>query len=425
VAIDAEGLGVSGRVSAAFPSNVSLAGGRLAIAGCDLIDLAERFGTPAYVVDELDLVARARAYVTAFERREQDAEVVFASKSFPCGAVAATFADLGLSCDVTTGGELHLALRAGFDPSRIVMHGNAKGDDELSTALQVGVGRIVVDSFDDIRRLEAMAIRPQSVLIRVIPDISPDTHPSQSTGGAGSKFGLGFEQAKEAIRLLQTSTYLRLDGLHSHIGSQVLDLDPFAEAVERLSALGDFPVYDLGGGLGVRYRDDQAAPSIDAYVDTLVDAVRSSLGPDKHILVEPGRSLTANACVTIYRVVTVKRGDVVHVAVDGGTSDNLEAVMGVIGFDATIADRPGGEESCVVVGKHCDSGDTLVKDVMLDDPRPGDVLVVPGTGAYSHSTANNFNAVPRPPILFCRDGEARVVVRRETLDDVFVRDAVV
>jgi len=411
------------RVSGVFPRSSEIDDrGRLSVGGCDLLDLAREFGTPTYVVDEQDIRQRARAYRGSFERLGQDAEIAFASKAMPVSAILRLLAAEGLSCEATTAGELALALGSGFEAKRMLLHGNARSDGELRLALDAGVGRIVIDSFDDIDRLERMVGTYQRVLLRVQPGIRPDTHPSQSTGQLGSKFGLGPDRAREAIGRLRASEHLELEGLHCHIGSQVLDLDSFRTAVERLAVFGDFPVYDLGGGLGVKYRDDQEAPTIETYVEALVDAVQSHLGTDKLILIEPGRSLVASACVTVYSVVTVKRDQVTHVAVDGGTSDNLEAVMGILEFEAAIVDRLQGDEDCVVVGKHCDSGDVIVPGARLSHPQVGDVLVVPVTGAYGYGMANNYNCVPRPAVVMCGDGEARLAIRRETLDDLFSRD---
>ncbi len=410
-------------VSRAFPGTTVVDDrGHLSVGGCDLLELSREFGTPAYVVDEQDIRGRARTYLEAFARLGQDGEVAFASKSMPVSAILGLLATEGLSCEATTAGELALALGSGFDSARMLLHGNARSEQELQMAVEAGVGRIVIDSFDDIERLERLVEGRQRVLLRVQPGVRPDTHASQSTGHAGSKFGLAPERAREAIDRLGDSKVLELEGLHAHIGSQILDLDSFRAEVERLGDFGDFLVYDLGGGLGVAYRNDQAAPTIDEYVESIVDAVRTHLGSDKHIVVEPGRSLVASACVTIYSVVTVKRDRVTHVAVDGGTSDNLEAVLGIVTFEAVIADRLEGDEDCIVVGKHCDSGDLIVPSARLADPKIGDVLVVPATGAYGHGMANNYNCVPRPPVVLCRDGNARLAVRRETLDDLFTRD---
>ncbi len=396
--------------------------GHLTIGGCDVVDLAREFGTPAYLVDEEDIRRRARRYVESFCRLGQDAEVVFASKSLPVSSVLRLLSEEGLSCEATTSGELALALRSGFDPGRLLLHGNARSDAELQMGVDVSVGRIVIDSFDDIDRLERMAKRPQRVLLRVQPGIRPDTHASQATGHFGSKFGLAPAMAREAIERLRAADLLEIEGLHSHIGSQILDLDSFRIAVERMAEFDEFPVYNFGGGLGVRYREEQGAPTIEAYVTALVEAVRTHLGTDKRILIEPGRSLVASSTVTLYSVVTVKRDLVTHVAVDGGTSDNLEAASGIVGFEAHVADRLGGSEECVVVGKHCDSGDVIVPNARMAAPKIGDFVVVPATGAYGYGMANNYNCVPRPPVVLCHDGSARVAVRRETLDDVFSRD---
>jgi diaminopimelate decarboxylase len=396
--------------------------GRLSIGGCDALELAREFGTPVYVIDESDIRLHARTYLEAFASRDQRAEVVYASKALPVAAVLNVVSEEGLSCEATTSGELTLALRSGFPPPRLLLHGNARSEAELKMALDAGVGRIVIDSFDDIDRLERLAARPQRVLLRVQPGIRPDTHASQATGHLGSKFGLAPGQARLAIERLRRSSAFELEGLHAHIGSQILDLESFRATVERVADLGDFPVYDFGGGLGVTYRKHDEAPTIDAYVDALVGAVRKSLGSDKLILVEPGRSLFARACVTLYSVMTVKRDGVTHVAVDGGTSDNLEAIIGMVGFEACVADRLDGSEECIVVGKHCDSGDVIVATARRSAPAIGDVIAVPATGAYGYGMANNYNCVPRPPVIVCREGSARIAVRRETFGDLFSRD---
>ncbi len=396
--------------------------GRLEVGGCDTIELAREFGTPAYVVAENDLRARARAYVHAFRAAgHDDFQVAFAAKAFPCTAVMALFAQEGLGCDVASDGELHLALRAGLDPARLVFHGNARSDAELGRAVAAGVGLIVIDNFDDIDRLERIGAR-QRVLVRVTPGVAGDTHEKISTGQADSKFGLGPADARAAIARIANVPGLDLAGLHMHIGSQLLDLAPFRAAMEVLGGLGTFEVYDLGGGLGVAYSPDQEPPTIEAFVGSLVAAAGELFGPGRRLLVEPGRSLVANAGVTLYTVISVKRNVSTWVAVDGGMSDNLRPMLYGSHYEAEIADRLGGETVCHVTGKHCESGDVIVRGARLDDPRPGDILVTPATGAYGHAMANNYNGVPRPPVVFCHDGQARVVVRRETLDDLHVRD---
>jgi diaminopimelate decarboxylase len=332
----------------------------------------------------------------------------------------------GLACDVASGGELYLALRGGFDAARIYLHGNAKDDAELRAALDAGVGHVVLDNADEIDRLERIAGErgvTQPVLIRVVPGVKPTTHDFISTGQLDTKFGFGIEDARRAIDRLAGVPHLELVGLHMHIGSQILETEPFRAAVAALAELGDFPVYNLGGGLGVVYTDEDP-PDIEEYVEAKVSAVHELLGEGKRLLIEPGRSLVANAGVTLYSVVGVKENVSTYVGVDGGMSDNLRPMLYGARYEAAIANRMGEEPGtvCHVAGKHCESSDILVRDVALAAPRPGDVLVTPATGAYGHAMANNYNGVPRPPIVFCSGGDARVVVRRETYEDLAARD---
>jgi diaminopimelate decarboxylase len=405
--------------------------GRLEVGGCDAIELAREFGTPAYVVAEEDLRSRARAFLAAGRQAGHgDLHVVFASKAFPCTAVLSLFAGEGLWCDVASGGELHLALRAGFAPERIVLHGNAKSAAELRMALRHRIGLVVIDNFDEIDCLArllgegAASDRGQPVLVRVTPDVSGDTHAKISTGQADSKFGFAMEQAPRALERVAEIAGLELRGLHAHIGSQLLELEPFARAATQLATLGPFPVWDLGGGLGARYTEQQPPPpTIEDYVGAIVQSVNvHGQGSEQRVLIEPGRSLCANAGMTLYTVESVRRNVSLWVAVDGGMSDNIRPMLYGAQIEAHVADRLGGDTACVLVGKHCESGDVLVRDALLDEPRRGDVIVTPTTGAYGYAMANNYNGVPRPPVIFCRDGDARVVVRRESLDDLTARD---
>jgi diaminopimelate decarboxylase len=415
-------------ISHVFPlgSRVNEAG-RLEIGGCDAVELAREFGTPSYVVAEDDLRARARSFVDAVAARHSDYDVLFASKAFPCTAVYRLLAEEGLACDVASGGELFLALRGGFDPARIYFHGNAKSSAELREALEAGVGHIVIDSLHELDRLEAVSAelgRRQEVLIRITPGVAGDTHHAISTGQTDSKFGFAPVDARVAIERLADAPHLDLVGLHFHIGSQLLSLEPFRAAVRTLAGLGEFPVYNVGGGLGVAYTAADHPPPIAEYVDAIVSTVHAELGRDVRLLLEPGRALVANSAVTLYTVQTVKRNVSTWVAVDGGMSDNLRPMLYGSKYEALVADRPlaGGGERCRLAGKHCESGDVVVRDVWLADPAPGDVVATPVTGAYGYSLANNYNGVPRPPVIFCRDGEARVVVRRETYEDLAARD---
>jgi diaminopimelate decarboxylase len=296
----------------------------------------------------------------------------------------------------------------------------------------------VIDNFDEIERLRVLIAdgaleghkrsagpspAPQPVLVRVTPDVKGDTHAKISTGQADSKFGFAMDEAPEALERVARADGLELLGVHAHIGSQLLELAPFARAAEALATLGEHPVWDLGGGLGVRYTDDQQPPpSIDEYVEAVVVAVSAERGPGGRLMIEPGRALCANSAVTLYTVESVKQNVSRWVAVDGGMSDNLRPMLYDARYEAHVADRLGGSTRCVLAGKHCESGDVIVREARLDEPRAGDVVVTPATGAYGYAMANNYNGVPRPPVLFCRDGDARVVVRRESFEDLLHRD---
>ncbi|HEY1688606.1 MAG TPA: diaminopimelate decarboxylase [Solirubrobacteraceae bacterium] len=402
--------------------------GRLEVGGCDTIELARQFGTPAYVVAEDDLRTRARAFVQAGrDAGHEDFAVLFASKAFPCTAVMALFAEEGLWCDVASEGELHLALGAGFPGERIVVHGNAKSNSELELSLQAGVGLIVIDNIDEIGRLARLLDgRSQDVLLRVTPDVRGETHEKISTGQANSKFGFSIADVPEAVRQVEAVEGLKLRGLHAHVGSQLLELDPFRRAVAEIAKLTplltDASVIDVGGGLGVRYVEgSESPPEIEEYVTSVIEATREA-GLSGRLLIEPGRSLTANGCVTLYTVESVKRNVSTWVAVDGGMSDNLRPMLYGARYEAHVADHLRGSMPCVLAGKHCESGDVIVREALLDDPREGDVIVTPSTGAYGYAMGSNYNGVLRAPVIFCKDGAARAVVRRETLDELSSRD---
>ncbi|WP_205697408.1 diaminopimelate decarboxylase [Conexibacter sp. SYSU D00693] len=400
--------------------------GVLQLGGCDALELAREFGTPVQVVVEDDLRARAREVLDAFERHAGgNYEVHFASKAFPCSAVLRLFAEEGLACDVAGGGELALALRAGFAPERIHLHGNAKTDRELEEAVAAGIGDVVLDNHDDIDRLERLlpADAHQRVLLRIAPGVAPDTHPGISTGGPNTKFGFNPQDAERAIERLQAAPErFELDGLHMHIGSQIMDLAPFRPALEAMAKLGAFRTWNLGGGLGVAYLAGDRPPSFDEYVRTKVGLVRELVGPDARIADEPGRALVANCAVNLYTVQSTKTNVLRWVGVDGGMSDNMRPMLYGARYEVEVVGRPGGATQCHVAGKHCESTDVLVRDALLDDPRPGDVLAMPAAGAYGYAMANNYNGSLRPPIVFVKDGDARVVVRRETYDDLLDRD---
>ena len=408
-----------------FPPGTSRDGdGMLRVGGCRLDELAAEYGTPALVVDEGAISQRARDYQRKLAERWPDSQVAFASKAFPCTAVQRLMASEGLWLDVAGGGEIVTALAAGADPATLILHGNAKTTEEIELAVRSGVGTVVVDNFDDIGRLEA-AVPPgqmQGCLVRVIPGVRSSTYPAYATGHAGSKFGLAPDAARQAISRIEAAGRLRMDGLHTHVGSQILDAAELAAAVAPLAALGDFGVYDLGGGLGGRYTYADRPPSLDGYLDALTGAAREHLPAGARILIEPGRSLVARGGVTVYRVTTVKPGPVPFVAVDGGMGDNLEVALVGQRFEATIADRVGGGQLVSVVGRHCESGDVLCDRVRLRRPRVGDLLAVPVTGAYCDTMANNYNGARRIPVVFAGGGGARLVVRRERWDELLARD---
>jgi diaminopimelate decarboxylase len=407
----------------------------------DLEALADEYGTPLFVYDEDFLRTRCRAYVEAFGA---DA-VAYAGKAFLCTAMVRLVAEEGLHLDVATGGELHTALKAGFPPERIVFHGNNKSGDELTTALEERVGRIVADSASELDRLEDLAIklrRTPRVLLRVTPGVEAHTHEFIETGTEASKFGFTVASgvARLAASRVAASDHLELAGLHCHIGSQIYVLDSYARAVHIVVALAreleqvgiGVEELNFGGGLGARYLAGDPQLAIDDYAGVLHDAVAdaratSGLVAEPRLMVEPGRSIVAPAALTLYRVGTIKMipGIGTYVAVDGGMSDNPRPVLYGAGYEAFLprsigADRP---LAVTVVGKHCEQGDILVAGAQLPEAvAVGDLLATPATGAYGYSMASNYNKVPRPAVVFVRDGEARVVVRRETLDDLLRLD---
>lgn len=413
------------------PGSAVAADGTLTIAGCRADELAEEFGTPAMIVDESALRRRAREYRIELAARWPSSQVVFASKAFPCTAVQRVMVQEGLGLDVAGGGEIRTALKAGVDPALLVLHGNAKGIDELTLAVRHGIGLVVVDGPDDVDRLEELVPSGgnQDVLVRVIPGVTADVHAHILTGHEGSKFGLAPPAAAELIARIERSDRLTMRGLHVHLGSQILDTAPFARSVAPVAALGAFDIYDLGGGLGARYSYADQPPTVAEYLDALIGAAREHLPAGAQVIIEPGRSMVASATVTLYRVTTVKRGAHTFVAVDGGMGDNLEVALFGQRFEAGIANRldaadpiDGTAERVVVVGRHCESGDVLIDGVDLVAPRVGDLLVVPATGAYCFTMANNYNGSRRIPVVFADDGAARPVVRRETWEELSARD---
>jgi diaminopimelate decarboxylase len=421
-----------------LPRSAELAAGRLSIGGCDLEELADRLGTPLVVYDEDELRARCSEYRGCFG----DDAVAYAGKAFLCIAMARLVQEERLHLDVATGGELHTARRAGFPPGRLLFHGNNKSDEELRFALDEGVGRIVVDSFDEIDRIERLVddgLNPPHVLIRVTPGVEAHTHAYIETGTDDSKFGFGVDAgvALEAALRVAGSPAMQLAGIHCHIGSQVWNLTSYARALRVVADVAaragehiGTPIGELniGGGLGIAYHSGDAAPTIAEYAGSLQQAfkdacVDAGLDPAPRLMVEPGRSIAGPSGLTLYRVGTIKHIPSVrtYVAVDGGMSDNPRPVTYGARYEAFVPARADAERPFVatVAGKHCEQGDLLARDASLPaDVVVGDVLAMPATGAYGYSMASNYNRVPRPAVVFVRDGQARVVVRRETLDDL-------
>jgi diaminopimelate decarboxylase len=405
------------------------ADGRLSVGGCDVLELAEEFGTPLFVYDEEHLRARCREAVAAFGDG-----VAYATKAFLCTAMAQLAHQEGMQLDVATGGELHVALHAGVPADRLVMHGNNKSEAELRTALDEGVGRIVVDSFDELDRIEtlvAAGLAPPTVLIRVNPGVEAHTHEYLQTGAADSKFGFSLAGgvAEAAIDRASGSGAMELAGLHAHIGSQVFVVDSFVKAIGSLAPLvhrAKTREFSIGGGLGVAYVEGESAPTITEWAEA-VKSASTDAGIESRILAEPGRAIVARAALTAYRVGTIKPIDGVrtYVSVDGGMSDNPRPVLYGSGYEAflpraTSADR---DRRVRIVGKHCESGDVIVQDARVPaDLAVGDILATPVTGAYGHTMGSNYNMVLRPPVVFVKDGTARPVVRRETFEDLTVRD---
>ena len=418
--------------SPAYPIGTSVdAEGHVIVGGCDLVEVAREFGTPAYVYAPDDIRARARAYLAALAARGVDSEVLYASKAAPFTAAYRICREEGLSVDVASGGELQMAMAAGFEPERIYMHGNNKSAEELRMAFAARSGCLVVDSLDEIERADWLADRDQDVLIRLTPGISPSTHSYVQTGQIDSKFGFAIEggQAAAAVTAVERSKRLRLAGFHAHLGSQIYELEPYVRAIELMA---DFcrphrpRLINVGGGLGIAYAGTVRPPPSESYVDVKLDALERCLDPLPKVLFEPGRSLVGNAGVTLYTIGAVKEipGIRTYVAVDGGMSDNLRPMLYGSRYEAVIANRADerGTAITTIAGKHCESGDILGRDAVLADPRPGALLVTPATGAYGYAMANNYNGIPRPPVVFCSGGRATLAVRRETYGDLLSRD---
>lgn len=425
--------------------------GHLRLGGITADELAARFGTPLYVLDEDEVRATARRVREAFDAAAAahgtTARVYYASKAFLSTAVVTWVLDEGLTIDVATGGELAVALAAGAPPARIGLHGNNKSEAELARALEVGVGTIVIDSVDEIERLAALlaghdGAAPHSVLVRVVTGVHAETHDFLATAHEDQKFGFGLSDVPAAVARIREIPGLRFVGLHAHIGSQIFGSAGFAESARRLIELharlrdgGDVPLLNLGGGFGIAYTESDDPTPIEQLAGDIVGAVAAECAargiPIPTLAFEPGRAIVGRAGVTLYTVGTVKSVRVsdeltrLYVAVDGGMSDNARTALYGAQYSARLADRRSDAAPALsrVVGKHCESGDIVVDTEYLPaDVRPGELLAVPATGAYCFSLASNYNYVPRPPVVALRGGAARVIVRGESIDDLLARD---
>ena len=400
--------------------------GSLSIGGCRVLDIVAEFGTPVFIYDEAHLRARCREAVAVFG----PGRAVYATKAFLCKAMARLAYDEGMLLDVASGGEMHVALAAGVPPNALTFHGNNKSDEELRAAIANGVRHIVVDSFDELDRLDALhaeGLPVPAVLARITPGVHAHTHEFIATGQDDSKFGfnLGNGDAQRAVDRMRRSASVDLVGVHCHIGSNVFAASNFAKAAEVMATFAvplDLPELVLGGGLGVAYVEGEEAPSITQWGKVLFDAC-GALGVRSHVSVEPGRAIVADAAITVYTIGTIKHiPDVrTYIAVDGGMSDNPRPVLYGSGYEAFLPADVAASRTmhARLVGKHCESGDVLIFDAMLpENTTVGDVLATPVTGAYGRSMASNYNMLTRPPVVFVADGVARAVIRRETMQDL-------
>jgi diaminopimelate decarboxylase len=419
----------------------------LEIGGCDTTELVRTYGTPLYVYDEALIREKCRAYVKAFEASGFRFQVAYASKAFMCMAMCQLVMEENMSLDVVSGGELYTALKAGFPAERIHFHGNNKTEEELSMALDAGIGCFVVDNFFELELLHDLAQKKDRVvpvMLRLTPGIEAHTHEYISTGQDDSKFGFGVAsgQALQAVKRALDKPFYKLLGIHSHIGSQIFETTGFIGAIEVLSAFleqvrdetkYEVEVLNLGGGFGIRYTEEDDPLPVGEYIKVITEGVRRQFTarayPLPEIWIEPGRSIVGDAGTTLYTVGSIKDipGIRKYVAIDGGMSDNIRPALYQAKYEAMLANRAGeeAEETVSIAGKCCESGDMLIWDYALPKANPGDILAVSCTGAYGYSMANNYNRIRRPAVIFVKDGEAEVVVERETYQDLVKNDRVV
>lgn len=420
--------------------------GHLEIGGCDTSDLKAQYGTPLYIVDEQSVRNRCREYIEAFKASGLKFQVAYASKAFCVMAMCQLADEEGMSLDVVSDGELYTALEAGFPAERIHFHGNNKTPEEIEMALDAEIGCFVVDNVIELHMLQAIAAeknRKVNILLRVTPGVEAHTHEYISTGQTDSKFGfdIGNGSAYEAVKLAEAQANIHLMGIHSHIGSQIFEVEGFQMAVQRVAEFAAsvkeglgvvFKVVNLGGGFGIRYVDGDTPLQVSQYVKAITDAVKThfaDFGSElPEIWVEPGRSIVGDAGTTLYTVGTSKDipGVRKYVAVDGGMTDNPRPALYESKYEALLANRANEkpEETVSIAGKCCESGDMLIWDLELPKVETGDLLAVSCTGAYNYSMASNYNRIRKPAVVFVKDGQSKLVVRRESLADIISHDVV-
>ncbi len=427
-----------------FPDTAGVnAGGHLTIGGCDALDLAEQYGTPLYALDEATLRARCRQFAGAFAARYPNSQAVYASKAYINPALARIFAEEGLGLDVVSGGELAVAMAGSVAPEQVYFHGNNKTAQELAEAVAAGIGRIVVDSFHELEALEGIcagAGRTQDILVRVSPGIDPHTHAYTTTGIIDSKFGFSIQtgDAERAVLQAIAAPHLNLRGLHFHLGSPIFELEPYQAATDLALRFAsglreqgmDLQEFSPGGGFAIAYTRDDRPPAPDDYaaaiVGTLTDTCAELGMEPPRLVIEPGRSIIGPAGVALYRIGAIKEipGVRTYVSVDGGMGDNIRPALYQASYEVLSANRPGAaaDATVTIAGKYCESGDVLATDIRLPAPAAGDVIAIPAAGAYCPSMASNYNLNPRPPIVLVRDGESRLIRRRESYADLMLCD---
>ena len=431
---------------AVFPESARVnEDGQLLIGGCNTLELADQYGTPVYILDEETLRALCRRFVREFRQRHGGAQIAYACKAYINPALAQIFDQEGLSLDVVSGGEIASVRAAGFPLERVYFHGNNKGPDELAEAVKHGIGRIVVDSLHELELLERIAAdagKVQDILLRVSPGIDPHTHVHTTTGILDSKFGLPIEtgDAAAAIRQALAAGHLALQGLHFHLGSPIFELEPYRAATELVLRFAagfreeglELREFSPGGGFAIAYTRDQKPPDIGEYAETIVSTMNSTcqdLGMAvPQLIIEPGRSIIGPAGVALYRVGVVKDipGVRKYVSVDGGMGDNIRPALYQATYEVVAAGMANREpvEKVTIAGKYCESGDLLASDIMLPTVAPGDIIAIPAAGAYCPSMASNYNLNPRPPIVLVKDGQSRLIRRRESYQDMMLCDVV-